>query len=393
MSARLKKSSPQMLLDFDNAISSPGSPAGVLPCVSPEFLRKPNCGPEAVPASRSAQRESSEGNPTNGICGQPGSISSRSAALNEFLVSRCRARFDSVGSMEYAQTWKRKATPSGRSYWEHTARARRISDKDFTGWPSPLADKLTPQTREDFTPNLAYVATQTLTGYPTPRSEDAESSGERIERGVADTLTAVARQAPSGWPSPKTPMGGGNSKRAERGAGGPDLQEVAGMAKPGLELPRGGVCRSDESFETHEGRTSIESGGSGGNIGERMGSPIRSGLEGHTGDVADGNEPGRVAPGSNGPTAAAGSPGSAWISRGGDGVGQPHGGFWDAYYIIHFIDGKTRRIEPGTQPLVNGVSARVVRLRGYGNAIVPPLAAAFIKACLEAEAIANPTPF
>jgi hypothetical protein len=34
-------------------------------------------------------------------------------------------------------------------------------------------------------------------------------------------------------------------------------------------------------------------------------------------------------------------------------------------------------------PLAHGVSARVGRLRGYGNAIVPPLAAEFIKAYLE----------
>jgi DNA (cytosine-5)-methyltransferase 1 len=47
-------------------------------------------------------------------------------------------------------------------------------------------------------------------------------------------------------------------------------------------------------------------------------------------------------------------------------------------------DGKTRRIEPESFPLVDGVPARVVRLRGYGNAIVPPLAAEFIKAACQA---------
>jgi DNA (cytosine-5)-methyltransferase 1 len=34
--------------------------------------------------------------------------------------------------------------------------------------------------------------------------------------------------------------------------------------------------------------------------------------------------------------------------------------------------------------LAHGVSARVVRLRGYGNAIVPQAAAAFITAFMEA---------
>ena len=47
-------------------------------------------------------------------------------------------------------------------------------------------------------------------------------------------------------------------------------------------------------------------------------------------------------------------------------------------------DGKTRPVEPGTFPLANGVPARVGRLRGYGNAVVPQVATAFIKAVMEA---------
>lgn len=43
-------------------------------------------------------------------------------------------------------------------------------------------------------------------------------------------------------------------------------------------------------------------------------------------------------------------------------------------------DGKWRPVESGTFPLAHGVSARVGRLRGYGNAIVPQVAAEFIKA-------------
>jgi hypothetical protein len=45
--------------------------------------------------------------------------------------------------------------------------------------------------------------------------------------------------------------------------------------------------------------------------------------------------------------------------------------------------GKARRIEPGSFPLAHGVPARVGRLRAYGNAIVPQLAAEFIGACLD----------
>lgn len=49
-------------------------------------------------------------------------------------------------------------------------------------------------------------------------------------------------------------------------------------------------------------------------------------------------------------------------------------------------DGKARLIEPGLEPLAHGVSARVVRLRAYGNAIVPQTAAAFVGAFLDSAA-------
>lgn len=48
-------------------------------------------------------------------------------------------------------------------------------------------------------------------------------------------------------------------------------------------------------------------------------------------------------------------------------------------------DGKARLIEPGIEPLAHGVSARVVRLRAYGNAIVPQCAASFIRAFVESS--------
>ncbi|MDA7426762.1 DNA cytosine methyltransferase [Thalassococcus lentus] len=43
-------------------------------------------------------------------------------------------------------------------------------------------------------------------------------------------------------------------------------------------------------------------------------------------------------------------------------------------------DGRWRSVEPGLRPLAHGVSNRVGRLRAYGNAIVPQVAASFIEA-------------
>lgn len=46
-------------------------------------------------------------------------------------------------------------------------------------------------------------------------------------------------------------------------------------------------------------------------------------------------------------------------------------------------DDRWRPVEPGTFPLAHGAPARMGRLRGYGNAIVAPLAQAFIESYLE----------
>jgi DNA (cytosine-5)-methyltransferase 1 len=56
--------------------------------------------------------------------------------------------------------------------------------------------------------------------------------------------------------------------------------------------------------------------------------------------------------------------------------------FWRDADWLWCRDGKWRPVEPGTFPLANGVSGRVALLRGYGNAIVPQVAAAFIRAAL-----------
>lgn len=57
--------------------------------------------------------------------------------------------------------------------------------------------------------------------------------------------------------------------------------------------------------------------------------------------------------------------------------------FWGGADWIPCRDGKARAVEPGTFPLAYGAPARVVRLRGYGDAIVAPLAEEFISAYLE----------
>jgi DNA (cytosine-5)-methyltransferase 1 len=54
---------------------------------------------------------------------------------------------------------------------------------------------------------------------------------------------------------------------------------------------------------------------------------------------------------------------------------------WACEYIP-CSDGKARPVEPGLEPLAHGIPGRVGLLRGYGNAIVPQVAAAFIESYL-----------
>jgi len=59
------------------------------------------------------------------------------------------------------------------------------------------------------------------------------------------------------------------------------------------------------------------------------------------------------------------------------------GGFWSSCDWLPCRDGKWRPVEPGTFPLAHGVANRVGRLRAYGNCIVAPQAAAFVRAYME----------
>ena len=64
--------------------------------------------------------------------------------------------------------------------------------------------------------------------------------------------------------------------------------------------------------------------------------------------------------------------------------GSLHGAWSDSLWLAG-ADGKARRVKSGVRLLANGVPARVGKLRAYGNAIVPPLAAEVIKAFMETE--------
>jgi len=140
-----------------------------------------------------------------------------------------------------------------------------------------------------------------------------------------------------------------------------------------------------------------------------LGIPFLSRLEGFSGHGDDGDESRRNAQDSAGSASATGT--------------------WSDFDVVHCRDGRSRRVEPGTFPLVDGVPASVVNrrasrlfetalfregacapdpktiaafvedegvgrmmlLHGYGNAIVPELAAEFILAAEEARRLTHDT--
>jgi DNA (cytosine-5)-methyltransferase 1 len=62
------------------------------------------------------------------------------------------------------------------------------------------------------------------------------------------------------------------------------------------------------------------------------------------------------------------------------------GSHWSGCGWVDCRDGKARPVESGSFPLANGIPGRVGRLRAYGNAIVPQVAAEFIAAYLNGAA-------
>ena len=65
---------------------------------------------------------------------------------------------------------------------------------------------------------------------------------------------------------------------------------------------------------------------------------------------------------------------------------EQSGGAWSDIEWLQCTDGKARPTKPGLFPLAHGAAGRVGKLRAYGNAIVAPLAAEFIRVYMECTA-------
>ena len=178
MSAALKTSDQMSLWDIHNATSSLELASGRWLCVAPDGRIIGLSGQEVARASLSARQAKALGLLMSGTYGQPSITLSSSAALQSSLESRLQARLSILGSTLYTLTWKPWVTPSGVSRFRLRGSARRISETDCSGWPTPCArDHFPAHTPE-------YIAAKKAQGH-----------------GMANLNDLVQL---SGWPTPNT---------------------------------------------------------------------------------------------------------------------------------------------------------------------------------------------
>lgn len=130
-------SDPTNSPDTPSAISSRDSADGLSLYVLPDGRKVDVHGLAAALASLSASQVKELGLQISGISGRHGSTSSRSAGLQSSLESRLQTQLGTVGSMELAMTWKGKATPLGRRYFQRVPQMRRIDVTGFGSLPTP----------------------------------------------------------------------------------------------------------------------------------------------------------------------------------------------------------------------------------------------------------------
>ena len=194
-----------------SAISSLGSVDGLSQLDLLDGLMMHPSGPAPAPASHSARQESAQESMTSVTSGPSFSDSSRSAALQQSLENKLRHALDTNGSPEFDLTWGRKAMPLGPSICALRASARRTSDNECGGWPTPAANTY----GEDLAKEMARRA----------RLKEKHGNGN----GAGLTLALAAQTA--GWPTPRTVDAHGRSPNDGR-RGASLIEAVAGWATP-----------------------------------------------------------------------------------------------------------------------------------------------------------------
>jgi hypothetical protein len=244
-------------MDLLNATSSQALASGPTPSGKPDGPTIVPSGPAPAHASLSARQAKERGLLTSGTCGQRGSGSSSSAALQSSLESRLRARTQSLGSTLYKMTWKPWVTPSGRSRFRLRASVRRISETGCIGWPSPrTSDTNGPGPHGDGGMDLRTSAQ--LAAWPTPQAHDPSKRGNTMadHHHYPHDLPNAAELA--GWPTPTSALAD-KGVRSHAGAiieamrsKGPDLAAMVALSTP-ARLTASGEMLTGSSAGTESG--------------------------------------------------------------------------------------------------------------------------------------------
>lgn len=151
-----------------------------------------------------------------------------------------------------------------------------------------------------------------------------------------------------------------------------DRDAIGGCAGPDDELADVRVQRRSDSERSR--RDVVVPGGRV----EEAEAPAGCGSDGDMADVQRDGSQGRLSGWQDPQRQTFG--GQAGCSRpvGYAGLSDSHHPGWDDVDWLYCRDERFRPVEPGTFPLANGVPGRVGLLKGYGNAIVPQVAARFV---------------
>ena len=207
----IRMSRQKTLFSSIDVISSAESAAGNSHCDLP--------GPEDWPVwtgSCPCQPYSAAGKqkvkPTTDTCGPKCSGSSASVALQSSLVSRLKPRLDSVGSMEYSQTWRAKVTPAGRSYWALYSVGAPHLDSESTGWPTPAAQNAQGGSLGNDRSGISLHSTDRLLRWRvgqrhkrrTPKQRRESGQRGKRDRHTPQNVRALCGCPTAGWVSPSS---------------------------------------------------------------------------------------------------------------------------------------------------------------------------------------------
>lgn len=192
-----------------SATSSPASASGATRFAAPDGQTTGLFGPVPVLANLSARQAKERGLLTSGTYGPRSTTSSASADLQRSLASKLQALTASAGSTLYALIWKERATPLGLRICALRASARRTSDSDSTGWPTPDTNQRggpqNPAKRKAGGHSVNLQDAATLCGWPTAAARDWKGATKERWGANARPLNEVAVLA--GWATPQASDG------------------------------------------------------------------------------------------------------------------------------------------------------------------------------------------